>query len=119
MMMSVLQIAQEGGRSYCCVAHDLKREWIEEHSYFQHRCCEHPAEFTPVTMRTIKENDRHQTCARDAIGNKIIVATDISFSVILPKKNPVLHKHPAASRARIRRTRSCGSNIASNCRAGG
>ena len=50
--------------------------------------------------------------------NKTMVPTGISLSAILPKKNPVPHRHPAVARARMGMTRPCGSNIASDCRAG-
>src|SRR5208282_83377 len=54
----------------------------------------------------------------NARGNKTISGTDISVRAILPKKNPVPHRHPAVARARMGMTRPCGSNIASDCRAG-
>jgi len=50
--------------------------------------------------------------------NRIMAATGISVSAILPKKNPVPHRHPAVARARMGMTRPCGSHIASDCRAG-
>ena len=50
--------------------------------------------------------------------NRIMAGTGISVSAILPKKNPVPHRHPAVARARMGMTRPCGSNIASDSRAG-
>ena len=51
--------------------------------------------------------------------NKTMLATGISVSAILPKKNPVPQRHPAVARASTGIIRPRVVNIWSDCKIGG
>jgi hypothetical protein len=90
---------------------ELKEEYD---GHPERRGGENPDPFRPGKARAVKEQERQHAGAREKQTNQTMVETGISRSAILPKKNPVPHRHPAVASAKMGKKRLCRSDIASD-----